>query len=92
MRVIYLILNENDKHFRIHNIAGLLDLLEISETSEKPIPIQIPDIIKIMSADITAWEASSRYNDNKVVLRKDINKVLAACKEMLSELKKCGFK
>ena len=84
-------MDENDRRFKIHNIAGLIGMLDDFSSDDKPIPIEISDIIKLMSAEITSWESSSRYNDNIVVLRKNIKIVLAECKKMVADLKRKGF-
>lgn len=85
-------MDESDRKFKIHNIAGLIDMLEIEASNENPIPIEIPEDIKIMSADITEWEAASRYNDNKPVLRDNIKYVLKLCGKMVKEMEAKGFK
>ena len=75
----------------MYNIAGLIGMLDDFSSDDKPIPIEISDIIKLMSAEITSWESSSRYNDNIVVLRKNIKVVLTECKKMVVYLKRKGF-
>ena len=83
--------DQTQRRYRTHDIAGLLALIEEQETPQKPIPIGIPESIKIMSADITEWEANSRYNDNMVVLKENISIVLDACKKMLADLCASGL-
>ena len=85
-------LSENSRPFRTHNIADLIGMLEDCEEGGNKSPIVIPEYIKVMSAEITVWEASVRYNDNIVILRDNIRKVIRECETMLSDLKKAGFK
>ena len=84
---------ETSKRYKTHDIPDLLDfVLQCEKETKKSIPIQIPDIIDMLSIEIKSWEANSRYNDNMVLLRGNISKVIKACESMYRELKKGNFK
>lgn len=83
--------DENERRFKTHNIAGLLGMIEEFSAEKEACPLSIPEVIYEMSADITTWEASSRYNDDLVILKKNIKTVLKACQKMVKELGKLGF-
>ena len=84
-------IGENERRMKTHNIAGLIGQLEDCATADRPLPIDIPEIIYTMSAEITIWEASSRYNDDIVILRDNIRHVLAACRDMSAALQRTGL-
>ena len=68
------------------------DLHECEDETGKKLPVTIPSVIEENSIIIKSWEANSRYNDNMVVLRKNILQVIKACDAISVELIRNGFK
>ena len=82
-------IEETARRFKTHNIPDLLAFLrECAEESGRDIPIDIPDLIDELSVEIMEWEANSRYNDDMVILRKNIKMVLQADEKMYKQLQK----
>ena len=85
-------IDESIKRYRTHDIPDLLAFLnECAEETHSPIPISIPNVITELSIEIKEWEANTRYNDNMVILRKNILQVLNACEKMYKDLKSLGY-
>ncbi len=78
--------DEKDHKFRTHNIAALIDMLEGSQIESKRSILDIPNDLRIMSSDISHWEANSRYGDDLSVVKEDIRKVLDMCSTMIKQL------
>ena len=82
-------IDESLRRYRTHNIPDLLAFLEEQASeNERPIPIEIPNIIYELSNEIMEWEATTRYNDNMVILRRSIKEVLKADIKMYRQIKK----
>lgn len=84
----YYNINENNRRYHTHDIPDLLAYIVDCETTTGNFnPIKIPDVIDVLSIEIKAWEANSRYNDNMVLLRKNIKIVIEACENMYEQMK-----
>lgn len=83
--------DDNSRVFRTHNIAALLGMIEDFSDSGQDCPVQISDYLRIMSADLTMWEASSRYNDDIVILRESIETVITECEKIAAQLEALGL-
>lgn len=83
---------ETNKRYRTHDIPDLLEYVKECEadTGKKP-PVSIPEIIETNAIEIKEWEANTRYNDNMVVLRNNVNLVISACDVMCRQLEKNGY-
>lgn len=83
---------ETTKRYRTHDIPDLLAFIEeCKESSEKDVRVAIPEIIDNLSIEIKAWEANTRYNDNMVILRSKILKVVQATEKLQKDMKKKGY-
>lgn len=78
-------MDDSARSFRIHDIADLIQMVE-EHASESGAVVTIPDMIKLTAAEISAWEANSRYGDNLVVVREDIARTLDLCEQMIAEI------
>lgn len=84
--------SENNKRYRTHDIPDLLAFIdECKQESRVDCLVEIPSVIDELSIEIKAWEANLRYNDNMVLLRKNVSEVVKACELMYHELKKNGY-
>lgn len=64
---------------KIHNLAGLIG--DVEQTG-----FVVSDELKAMAFQISDWEASSRYNDDFFVLRKDMEKAISLYEELEKQI------
>ena len=85
-------ISETERRYRTHDIPDLLAYIEeCRESSGKDARVEIPEIIDGLSIEIKAWEANTRYNDNMVILRKKILKVVQATEKLQRDMAKEGY-
>ena len=70
------------RQFKIHNIGTILDKIEEFEQGFKTTHQDIADL----ASDITNWEASTRYEDDPVSIKEDVEKVLSLAEKLLIEI------
>lgn len=66
---------------KIHNLVGLIS--DVEKTG-----FVVSTDLKTMAFQISDWEASSRYNDDFTVLRKDMEKAISLYEELEEEILK----
>lgn len=72
--------DDEDKRFRTHDISFLIRLAESKGS------YIIPDELKIISVDLTMWEAQSRYSDSSIAKKNEIQDASEICERFLTSL------
>lgn len=71
--------DDTTKSFRTHNISALI-------LKAEKYGFTVDDELKDMSADITQWEAGTRYSGDIVTTREDISVAIEICKKLNTKI------